>query len=348
MPQGCTLVRVGLVGIGFMGMIHYLAWQKVKGATVTAINTRDAKRLAGDWRGIKGNFGPPGKKMDLKGVKRYAQLGELLADPVIDVVDLCLPPHLHADAAEAAFRAGKHVLVEKPIALWTTEADRMLRAAQKAKRQLLVAHVLPFFPEYTWAYQAITSGKYGKLKGGMFKRIISDPTWIPDFYDPAKVGGPVVDLHIHDAHFIRLLCGMPKAVSARGHMRGSVVEFMTVDFVFPDRSLTISAQSGVIAQQGRPFTHGFEIHLEKATLVYDLAGIGKAGGVPLTLLGADGKATQPKLPAGDAFEAELAAAAQAIATGEPSPLLSGRLAADALTICHRETESVVKGKQVVV
>lgn len=341
------MVRVGLVGIGFMGMIHYLAWEKVKGAKVTAINTRDPKRLAGDWRGIQGNFGPPGKKMDLKGVKRYAQFDELLADPEIDLVDLCLPPHMHADAAVEALKAGKHVLVEKPMALWTAEGDRMLRAAKKYRKQLLVAHVLPFFPEYAWAYQAVTSGKYGKLKGGMFKRIISDPTWLTDFYDPAKVGGPVVDLHIHDAHFIRLLCGMPKAVFARGRMRESVVEFMTVEFLFADRGLAVSAQTGVINQQGRTFTHGFEIHLEKATLIYDFATIGKGAGIPLTLLSEDGKATQPKLGAGDAFEAELAAAAKSVATGEPSPLLSGQLAADALAICHRETESVIKGKQIV-
>jgi predicted dehydrogenase len=140
---------------------------------------------------------------------------------------------------------------------------------------------------------------------------------------------------------------MPKAVFARGRMRDSVVEFMTSEFLFADRNLAVSAQTGVIGQQGRPFTHGFEIHLEKATLIYDFATVGgKGAGIPLTLLSADGKATQPKLGTGDAFEAELAAAARAIATGKASPLLSGQLAADALTICHRETESVVKGKQV--
>src|SRR5688500_8925997 len=111
------MVRVGIVGIGFMGMIHYLAYQKVRGARVEAICARDPKKRAGDWRGIQGNFGPPGGQMDLRGVAAYAELDEMLADPAIDLVDLCLPPALHAEAAVAAFKAGKHVLCEKPIAL---------------------------------------------------------------------------------------------------------------------------------------------------------------------------------------------------------------------------------------
>ena len=57
------MVRVGIVGIGFMGMIHYLAYKNVPGAKVAAICTRDKKKLAGDWRGIKGNFGSPGTIM---------------------------------------------------------------------------------------------------------------------------------------------------------------------------------------------------------------------------------------------------------------------------------------------
>ena len=65
-------MKVGIVGIGFMGMIHYLAYQKVRGSKVTAIATRDAKKLAGDWRAIKGNFGPPGAKMDLGPIARHA------------------------------------------------------------------------------------------------------------------------------------------------------------------------------------------------------------------------------------------------------------------------------------
>ncbi len=148
------MLRVGIAGIGFMGMIHYLAYQKVRNAKVAAICTRDAKKLAGDWRGIQGNFGPPGAQMELKGVRKYQRFEDLLADPDIDMVDLCLPPGEHAKAAIAALKAGKHVLCEKPITLNVVDAKKMLAAAKAADRQLLVAHVLPYFAEYTFAWEA--------------------------------------------------------------------------------------------------------------------------------------------------------------------------------------------------
>lgn len=344
------MVRVGIVGIGFMGMIHYLAWQRVRGANVVAISTRDKVKLAGDWRGIKGNFGPAGTQMDLARVRRYAELDDLLADDKVDLVDVCLPPALHARVARAAFAAGKHVLCEKPIALALLEAESMRRLAERAQRMLLVAHVLPFFPEFAAALKLVQSGRHGALLGGHFKRIISDPLWIKDFYDPRTVGGPVIDLHIHDAHFIRLLAGMPQAVASTGRMRGEVVELINSQFLYGAGGPTITATGGVIRQQGRPFTHGFEIYLERATLVYDFAAfVTEPARTPLTLLSADGKVTQLRLGSDDpikVFAAELGEAARAIKTGQPSALLSGDLACDALRLCQRETESVRKGKPV--
>src|SRR4029077_10594793 len=111
------MVRIGIVTVGFMGMIHYLAARKLKGARVTAICSRDPKKRAGDWRNIRGNFGPPGTQMDLSRVKKYAELDELLGDSDIDMIDIYNPTQQHPQTAIAALKAGKHVLVEKAIAL---------------------------------------------------------------------------------------------------------------------------------------------------------------------------------------------------------------------------------------
>lgn len=343
------MIRVGIAGIGFMGWIHYLAYRQVAEVELAAICTRDAKKRAGDWRGIKGNFGPEGTQVDLSGVAAYARLEDLLADPSIDCVDICLPPALHAEATIAALRAGKHVFCEKPMALTTDECDRMLEAARQAGKLLLIGHVLPLFPEYAAAHQLIQSGQYGKLLGGTFKRVISDPLWLADFYDPQRVGGPLIDLHVHDAHLIRLLFGMPWAVSSVGRMRGEVVEYCNSLFHYMDPELVVSASSGVINQQGRSFTHGFELHLERATLHYEFAVIGDQPELlmPLTILDDQGQVTRPELGNGDpvrAFEAEVRAVAASIASGQPSPVLDGALARDAILLCHRQTEAVRTGR----
>jgi predicted dehydrogenase len=344
------MVNVGIAGIGFMGMIHYLAYQKTGQAKVTAICTRDEKKLAGDWRGIQGNFGPPGAMMDLSGIACHRELSQMLVDPNVDVIDLCLPPDLHADMAVAAFKAGKHVFCEKPITLSTADAQRMVKAANTAGKQLLIGHVLPFFPEYAFAREAISSGRYGKLLGGHFKRVISDPSWLKDFFNPQKVGGPVIDLHIHDAHFIRMVCGMPKGVFSRGRMRGDVVEYVDTQFLYEDRTPTITAASGVINQKGRAFTHAFEIHLEQATLIYDFSVLDGQGvlSMPLTVLTADGRVERPQLCSGDpvdAFVGEMTEMARSIESGQPSTILGGDLARDALLLCHRQCQSVATGRQ---
>ncbi|MEX0585005.1 MAG: Gfo/Idh/MocA family oxidoreductase, partial [Pirellulales bacterium] len=119
------MLKVGIAGIGFMGMIHYLSYQRVKGARVVALCEQDKTRLAGDWRSIQGNFGPRGEIMDLSGVAKYEDLDQLLADKNIDLVDICLPTAAHAPTATKALAAGKHVFCEKPIALTTGEANKM-------------------------------------------------------------------------------------------------------------------------------------------------------------------------------------------------------------------------------
>jgi len=342
------MINVGIAGIGFMGWIHWLAYKKTAGVRVAAISSRDAKRRAGDWRNIKGNFGPPGEQVDVKGIQAYADLDEMLADKSIDLIDLCLPPYLHADATLRCFAAGKHVFCEKPLALTEDECIRMVEAARKAGKHLYAGHVLPFVPEYAEARRIIDDGKHGKLLGGWFKRVISDPTWLADFYDPAKVGGPLLDLHVHDAHLIRLLFGMPETVTCQGRRRGQVAEYCQTTFGFPNRSLVVGAASGVINQQGRAFTHGFEIHLERATLQYEAAVIGGQWTVilPLTVYDDKGGVQRPALGDGDPvrpFEAEIGEIVRSLESGRPSPILSGDLARDAVALCRMQEEAVARG-----
>jgi predicted dehydrogenase len=340
------MVRIGIVGIGFMGRIHYLAAQRLSGAKVAAVCSRDPAKLAGDWRNTRGNFGPEPGQVDLAGVKKYAAFADMLADPDIDLIDVCTVTDQHAPLALQALKAGKHVLVEKAIGLTPAEADDMLAAAKKAGKLLMVAHVLPFFPEFKFAAESIRGGKYGKVLGAHFKRVIAKPDWSADIADAAKTGGPAVDLHIHDTHFIGLVCGVPREVFAVGTVEGGAVTYLTTSYLYGPGGPAVTCSSGAVCMGGRPFVHGYEIYLEKASLIYD------SGGPALTLLTADGKSEQPKLPGGGdplaAFTDEIQAAVEGVKAGKEPDLLSGQLARDALVLCHREIESVKTGKAVAV
>lgn len=334
------MVRIGLVGIGFMGYIHYLAAQKVSGGSVAAVCSRDPVKLSGDWRAIRGNFGPPGAQMDLSGVKKYTRFDDLLTDPDIDLIDICTVTDQHAPMAIAALKAGKHVLVEKAIALTTADADAMVAAAKAAGKLLMVAHVLPFFPEFAFAYDAVRTSKYGKLLGGHLTRVIAKPDWSAAIGDADATGGPAVDLHIHDTHFVGLIAGVPKAVSSTGIVNGGSVDYLTTNYLYGSGGPALSCSSGAVATKGRQFVHGFELYFERATLAYS------SGGPALTVFNSDGTSEQPKLGDGDpiaAFTTEIQTAVEAVKSGEMPALLSGQLARDALVLCHRECESVKTG-----
>jgi predicted dehydrogenase len=345
------MIRVGLVGLGFIGWIHWLAYGRLAGVRVAAICETDKRRLTGDLRGIQGNFGPPGEQIDLTGIGAYAKLDDLLADPQVDLVDISLPTSLHADMAIRALEAGKHVFCEKPMALRLVDCERMVAAAEKAGRMLMIGHVLPFFPEYDWVLATIRGGEYGRVRGGAFRRVIADPKWLEHFWSAEHIGGPMLDLHVHDAHFIRLVFGMPTEVATSGRVRGGMPEFWHSQFRYADSELVVQATSGTIEQQGRPFLHGFEIHLERATLAFEFAVIGGEGRYlcePM-LLDDRGGVQRPSLPGGDpieAFAAELREVVQSVSEGKMSEVLGAVLAQDAMRICEREAASLQRGRPV--
>jgi len=348
------MINIGICGIGFMGMIHHLAASRLVGGRVAAICSRDPKKRAGDWTSIQGNFGPPGGHVDLSGVGAHADLGDLLADASVDLVDLCVPNDEHARLAIRALEAGKHVLVEKPIALDSADADAMVAAAKASGKLLMVGHVLPFFPEFAYAREAVASGRYGALKAAHLMRVIARPEWSSGISDADRSGGPAIDLHIHDTHFVGLVCGVPRAVHSRGVVEGGAVVHLSTQYLYDDPNLAISAVSGALAQAGRPFAHGFEFYLERATLSYEFANLGGQGhlATPLSVILPDGSVERPELPGSgdpvDAFVAELNAAVEAVTSGTPRAELSAELARQALALCHAEVRSVRSGERVAI
>ncbi len=170
----------------------------------------------------------------------------------------------------------------------------------------------------------------------------------------------MIDLHVHDTHFIQMLFGKPKSVLAVGSQKGDVAKYAQVIYSFEDPQISVGSTSGVIDSQARPFTHGFEIHFEKATMQFEFAAFTDgAETMPLKVLSHDGTIIRPELPAGDditAFEGEVREMVQAVklfqasagnssGNSKASPL-GGLLAREAIYLAECIQESVLTKKQV--
>ncbi len=202
------MVGIGIVGIGFMGMIHYLAAAKAAGARVVALCSRDPKKLAGDWTSIQGNFGPRGTQMDLSGVALLPRLRRPAGRSQRRSGRPLRPqrrpwPDGHPGARGRQARPGR----EADRAQSTRRPTRWSRPPPPLASCSWSGHVLPFFPEFAFALEAVQSGRYGALRAAHLMRVISKPDWSSGIADPARSGGPAIDLHIHDTHFIGLICG---------------------------------------------------------------------------------------------------------------------------------------------
>ena len=129
-----------------MGGVHLHALREVAGATLAAVFSNDERQLSGDLTATQGNLGRPGERLDFSGIKVYRDIDAVLGDSDIDAVDLCLPTFLHEDVAVAALRAGKHVLVEKPMALEGATARRIIAEAERAGQNPDVRAGAAFLP----------------------------------------------------------------------------------------------------------------------------------------------------------------------------------------------------------
>lgn len=294
--------KVAIVGFGFMGKTHYGAWKKCRGAKVVAVCDSNLAQLTAK---VTGNIKGAADNAELpKSVKVWADFGEMLAAGGVDVVDITLPTPLHARMSIAALKAGCHVLCEKPMALSLKDCDAMLAAAKRAKRRLLVAQCVRFFPEYAKLAEIVRGGRYGKVVAADFTRFMSAPKWSPKggswLLDESKSGGLYVDAHVHDADYLVSLFGLPKSVLSTAHRSArGYVDHLTTAYEYADGKV-VTADCSFAASDALLWDAAARVFLEKAT-VY----LGPAYKAPLTVYPEGGKPFAPKLAKASGYEAEV-------------------------------------------
>ena len=219
------MINVAILGGGFMGSAHANNYKALAGRvrvkTVASRSTERARKVA-----------------DLLGAELATDVDAAIADPEIDVVDVCLPTDLHREAAEKAFAAGKHVFLEKPIALTAEDADAIISAAARSGRFFMVGLVLRFWPEYVELERRLAAGELGRPLAASASRLSPPADWADWFADFARSGGVPVDLLIHDFDQMNWLLGKPRTVYARASSLGNVS--------YPNHVLAIVEYDGAV------------------------------------------------------------------------------------------------------
>jgi predicted dehydrogenase len=205
---------IAIVGAGFMGSAHAANYAALGGRVrVKAVVGRSPERAA--------------RVAETVGAS-VAELDAVLADGDIDAVDICLPTPVHREVTEAAFAAGKHVLLEKPLALTVEDGEAIVTAAERSGKLFMVGLVLRFWPEYVALHGLVERGELGSVRAVFTQRLSPPADWADWLRDRKQSGGTAVDLLIHDFDQMNALLGTPRSVYASepepGHVH-AVVEY---------------------------------------------------------------------------------------------------------------------------
>ncbi len=253
------MITIAILGGGFMGASHAANYRALGDRVhVKTVASRLSDRAAA--------------VADSVGAELIDDLQSAVRDPVIDAVDICLPTPLHREFAEAAFAAGKHVMLEKPIALMLEDADAIVAAAERSGRLLMVALVLRFWPEYVELQRRLSGGELGRALSVSTVRLSPPADWNDWMADPGKSGGVPVDLLIHDFDQMNWLLGMPRRVFARAPHPNHVLAVVEYD------DATGMAEGSMAMPKAYPFSSNVRVLAEGGVAEYAFSAAPAEGG----------------------------------------------------------------------
>lgn len=330
------MIGIGLVGGGFMGATHAAAYADMGDrAAVRSVFSRSADKAE--------------RVAATVGAEPATDLAAVLGDPSVDAVDICLPTDLHREVAEAAMRAGKHVFLEKPIALSLEDADAIARVAAETGRILMVGLVLRFWPEYVELGRRVAAGEIGTPTVVSTSRLSPPAGWNEWMTDVKRSGGVAVDLLAHDFDQVATLLGTPREVSAAADADGqhvmalvrcdggvaTVEGSMGMADSFPFSShLRVRGTQGVAEYAFRVGTSDGEGNLGEADAAVPGLRLFPDGAEPLT---AD-------VTAADPFAAEVAAFVDCVIAGRQPEQATAAQARTALAVSLAANRSIESGR----
>jgi len=333
-------VRFGLIGYGAWGRYHARSIEEVEGAELVAICARSERSRQ--------------EAREEHKVEVYSDYRELLARKDVDVVDVVVPSHLHAEIASAALGAGKHLLLEKPMALTVEDCDRIIEAAGKRNLVLYVGHEARLSPLWGGVKKMLQEGRIGEVRYGVvdlwrnpYRR--GSRGWR---YDPARVGSWLLEepIHFYDlARWYMADVGEPTSVYARANSkdpgRPELYDNSAALLNFPGGAYVLISHT--IAAFG--YTQTVKFTGTKGALSAQWSGaLDRDKGAGYRLIYFDGERTEeiPILqPAGEVYELrrEIEEMVNAIQEGREPPV-TGEDGREAVRLCLAAEESVRTGQ----
>ena len=266
-------VRIGIIGLGFMGSTHFRIYRSLPNAEIVALADVDPAKRKGDISKVNGNIGNDDNSipLDMTGVTTYENGFDLINDPNVDVVDVCVPTPYHKDYMVAALKAGKHLFSEKPLCRTLEDAKEIEAAVKEAKGFINIGMCVRAWPEYRYAWELFQSGKCGKMLTATFRRLspsIDGNHWENWFMDKERSGGALLDMHLHDTDAICYFFGRPEAVTSVGRAicsKNGGIDHVISLYHYGDGTV-VEAEGGWGAPAGTPFEMSFQIICEKCTI----------------------------------------------------------------------------------
>jgi len=334
-----TKVNIAVAGLGFMGVTHLRAYQRLRNARIVAVCDSSRAPVNGVIGGVGGNLGDSSALTLGAGVRFYRRFDELLADGEVDVVDICTPTALHPAQVLAAMRAKKHVLCEKPLGKDAGEVRRMLRAINGTQRFLMPAMCMRFWPGWAEMKQIVAEKTHGAVLAANFRRVSAKPSWSKA---GVHAGGALYDLHIHDTDFVHYLFGRPQKVFSTGITDASGnIDHVVTQYIFDDGPV-VHAEGSWLLTDG--FNMAFTLHCESATIDFDLA-----RGAGALQIARRGRTQRMLKPTGtDGYSAEIRYFVNCVARGEKPSVVTAHDCVTTLEILRAEEKSVRSGRPVAV
>ena len=252
------MIRVGLVGYGFMGKMHAECYTAA-GARIVSLADVEADRRE--------------EAAAKLGCESFDSIEALLNGPEVDAVDICTPTYLHEEHVLAAAAAGKHIFCEKPLSLKLESCERMVSAAKAAEVKLMVGHVVRFWPDCVVLKSVLDSGRLGRPIWASARRLSPPATWAWQGWlqDPARSGGAILDLHIHDLDFLAWILGRPKQIASSGIKTETGAYDTALTMCIGHANGGSSHAEGCLAMpDGFPFTNQLLVVCEKGSVLFDL------------------------------------------------------------------------------